>query len=228
MYQVTRKPPSVPAVLLRRNTSRDAEPLVPRHENAVPRRQWKGPVRSAPAHRFRCAVLSALLPRRPLAPGLPVTPARSWPGTAGAAPPRETTAGGAREPDGRRPGRRSKSSPRVRRGRTPGGGHWKIQGEPARLGHPIAAWTVWEILHAAGVDPTPRRSGLTWRDFLTAQANSIVAADFFPLDTVLGKRLYAMAFLEHGTRRLHVTGATAHPAAVWGGAAGPQHRRQPR
>jgi putative transposase len=32
---------------------------------------------------------------------------------------------------------------------------------------------------------------------------------------VLGKRLYALVFLEHSTRRLHVTGVTAHPTQAW-------------
>jgi putative transposase len=70
---------------------------------------------------------------------------------------------------------------------------------------------VWEILHAAGIESAPRRFGPMWREFLTAQAEGIIAADFFPIDTVLGRRLYALAFLEHGTRRLHITGVTAHP-----------------
>ncbi|GAA1312269.1 integrase core domain-containing protein [Saccharothrix xinjiangensis] len=85
----------------------------------------------------------------------------------------------------------------------------------ARLGHHIAHSTVWRILHDAGIDPAPRRSGPTWRQFLTAQAQGIIAADFLHLDTVLGTRLYALAFLEHGTRRLHITGVTAHPTQAW-------------
>jgi putative transposase len=94
-------------------------------------------------------------------------------------------------------------------------GRRRIQGELAQLGHQIGASTVWEILNAAGVDPAPRRSGPTWRQFLTNQAQGIVAVDFFHLDTVFGNRLYALAFLEHGTRRLHITGVTTHPTRDW-------------
>ncbi|MET7906207.1 integrase core domain-containing protein [Streptomyces sp. NPDC005355] len=83
-----------------------------------------------------------------------------------------------------------------------------------RLGHRIAASTVWEILNAAGIDLAPRRSGPTWRQFLAAQAEGIIAADFFHIDA-LGKRLYALVFLEHGTRRLRITGVTAHPTRDW-------------
>ncbi|MGW0885666.1 hypothetical protein [Streptomyces sp. NPDC002671] len=61
----------------------------------------------------------------------------------------------------------------------------------------------------------PRRSGPAWRAFLTAQAEGIIAADFFHMDTALGRRLYAPAFLEHGTRRLHITGVTSHPTREW-------------
>src|ERR1044072_7767359 len=84
-------------------------------------------------------------------------------------------------------------------------GHRRIQGELAQLGYRIAASTVWEILNAAGIDPAPRRSGPTWREFLTTQAEGIIAADFFHIDTALGRRLYALVLLEHGTRQLHIT-----------------------
>ncbi|MEU7524725.1 helix-turn-helix domain-containing protein [Saccharothrix sp. NPDC042600] len=94
-------------------------------------------------------------------------------------------------------------------------GHRRIQGEPARLGHHIAHSTVWRILHDAGIDPAPRRTGPTRRQFPTAQAQGIIAADFLHLDTMLGKRLYALAFLEHDTRRLHITGVTTHPTQTW-------------
>jgi len=66
-----------------------------------------------------------------------------------------------------------------------------VQGELARLGHRIAASTVWQILHAAGIDPAPRRSGPTWKQFLIAQARGIIAVDFVHVDTVLLRRVYA-------------------------------------
>jgi hypothetical protein len=57
-------------------------------------------------------------------------------------------------------------------------GHRRVQGELVRLGHRIAASTVWQILHDADIDPAPRRSGPTWRQFLTAQAKAVLAVDF--------------------------------------------------
>jgi len=44
-------------------------------------------------------------------------------------------------------------------------GHRRIHGELAKLGVTIAPFTVWEILHAAGVGPAPRRSGPAWQQF---------------------------------------------------------------
>ncbi|MEU7874517.1 helix-turn-helix domain-containing protein [Dactylosporangium sp. NPDC049140] len=41
----------------------------------------------------------------------------------------------------------------------PAWGRRRVQGELARLGYQIAASTVWKILHQAGVDPAPRRTG---------------------------------------------------------------------
>jgi hypothetical protein len=35
------------------------------------------------------------------------------------------------------------------------------------------------------------------------------------VETVLLKRLYALVFIEHGTRRLHLAGVTAHPTGAW-------------
>jgi putative transposase len=94
-------------------------------------------------------------------------------------------------------------------------GHRRVQGELVRLGHSIAASTVWQILQDAGMDPAPRRSGPTWKQFLTAQAHGILAADFVHVDTVLLRRIYALIVIEHGTRRVHLAGVTANPDAAW-------------
>ena len=97
----------------------------------------------------------------------------------------------------------------------PAWGHRRVPGELVKLGHLIAASTVWQILHAAGIDPAPRRSGPAWKQFLTAQAHGILAADFVHVDTVLLRRLYALIITGHGTRRVHLAGITAHPDGAW-------------
>src|SRR5690349_7449089 len=94
-------------------------------------------------------------------------------------------------------------------------GHRRVQGELIKLGHRIAASTVWQVLYDAGIDPAPRRSGPTWKQFLTAQAHGILAADFVHVDTVLLRRIYALIVIEHGTRRAHLAGVTANPDGAW-------------
>ena len=74
---------------------------------------------------------------------------------------------------------------------------------------------MWEILHAAGIDPAPRRAGPSWREFLAAQAHAIIASDFLVVETVLLKRLHVLVFIDHGTRRLRLAGVTAYPTGAW-------------
>ncbi len=97
----------------------------------------------------------------------------------------------------------------------PAWGYRRIHGELTGLGYKLAPSTVWKILKDAGIDPAPRRDGQTWRAFLVGQAKTILTTDFFHVDTVLLRRLYMLFFIEHGTRRVHLAGITAHPAGAW-------------
>jgi putative transposase len=201
-------------VLVRSDLSKDVELLVLRHENQVLRRQLSGRLRWDHADRFWLAALSGLVSRRRWAEVFPVSPATilRWH--------RNLAARKWDYASRRRPGRPSTGTSVkaliIRMAReNPAWGHRRIQGEMARLGHVIAASTVWEILHAAGIDPAPRRAGPTWRQFLAAQAHAIIACDFLVVDTVLLQRLYVLVFIEHGTRRLHVAGVTVCPTGAW-------------
>jgi putative transposase len=204
---------TVPAAVLRSRVAKDAEVLALRHENAVLRRQIAR-VRYEPVDRIWLAVLSRLIPRARWRQVFAVTPTTllAWH--------RQLVARKWTFPRHHRPGRPSTASTvkhlilRLAKENSTWG-HRRIQGELARLGYPIAPSTAWEILHAAGIGPAPQRSGPTWREFLTAQAHGILAADFLHLDTISLRRLYALVFIEHGTRRLHLAGVTAHPTAQW-------------
>jgi len=212
-YMVVRRLLSCLIVLARSEVSNDAELLVLRHENAVLRRQISK-VRYQPGDRLWLAALSRLIPRHRWSEVFAVTPAtllawhrrlvaRHWDYTSRRRPGRPSTATAIRK--------------LVIRMATenPTWGHRRVQGELIKLGHRIAASTVWQILHDAGIDPAPRRTGPTWKQFLTAQARGILAVDFVHVDTVLLRRIYALIVVEHGTRRAHLAGVTAHPDGAW-------------
>ena len=97
----------------------------------------------------------------------------------------------------------------------PGWGYRRVHGELLVLGVKVAASTVWEILHEAGIDPVPERSSATWADFLRSQAEALLACDFFETVTLSGTRLHVLAVIEHASRRIRILGATAHPTASW-------------
>src|SRR3974390_1836298 len=88
---------------------------------------------------------------------------------------------------------------------------------PGRAGGgiPVAASTMWQILKSAGIDPAPRREGPGWAEFLRSQAQGILALDFFTAALLNGTKVYVLAVMEHGTRRVRVLGATQHPVQVW-------------
>jgi transposase len=94
-------------------------------------------------------------------------------------------------------------------------GYRRIHGELAGLGIMVAPSTVWEILKRAGIDPAPRRDGPGRAKFLRSQAQGILALDFFTADLLNGAKVYVLAVIEHGSRRVRVLGATEHPAQSW-------------
>jgi hypothetical protein len=75
--------------------------------------------------------------------------------------------------------------------------------------------TVAKILREAGLPPADARARLYWREFLRAHAESMLACDFFTVETLWRGRLYVLFFLELGTRRVHLAGCTANPDGRW-------------
>jgi peptidoglycan/xylan/chitin deacetylase (PgdA/CDA1 family) len=128
--------------VLRRDSSKDAELLVLRHENAVLRRQISGPVRYEPTDRFWFTALSSLIPRRRWPTVFAVTPATllAWHRRFIAARWNYT----ARRRSPGRPTTRAAIQKLILRlaSENPRWGHRRIHGELARFGHRIGASTV--------------------------------------------------------------------------------------
>jgi putative transposase len=94
-------------------------------------------------------------------------------------------------------------------------GYRRIHGELAGLGISVAPSTVWRILKSAGIEPAPRRDGPGWAEFLRSQAPAMLALDFFTADLLNGTKVYVLAVIEHGTRRIRVLGATENSVQPW-------------
>lgn len=97
----------------------------------------------------------------------------------------------------------------------PSWGCVRIQGELRKLGIRVGATTIRTLLRRHGLGPAPRRNGPSWTEFLHAQAESILACDFFTIETVWLRTLYVLFWIEHGSRRVHLAGVTANPDGAW-------------
>ncbi|WP_406088478.1 hypothetical protein [Kitasatospora purpeofusca] len=194
-------------LLARSSAAKDTEILVLRHQLAVLQRSSPKPAFTRGNRAVLAALLRLLSKRHRSAMKLLVTPrtvlrwharlvARKW-----TYPPR-------------RPGRPAKPEAlrtlvlRLAR-ENDGWGYRRIHGELLNLGWKVAPSTVREILKKADIDPAPQRADHSWPRFLKAQAQGILAADVFHVDTVLLRRLFVLFFIEHGTRRVHIAGAPA-------------------
>jgi putative transposase len=94
-------------------------------------------------------------------------------------------------------------------------GYPRIVGELKGLGITVSATTVRAWLRAAGLGPAGKRGEMTWREFVRAHRQSLLAVDFVTVETIWLQRLYVLFFIELGSRCVHVAGCATNPSAAW-------------
>jgi transposase InsO family protein len=189
----------------------DVEVVLLRHQLSVLARQQQRP-KLRPADRALIAALARLLPQ-PRRHGLVVTPATllRWH--------RELVRRKWTYPQ-RKPGRPPTGSAlrelvlRLAR-ENPRWGYQRIAGELIKLDYRLSPSTVKRLLASAGLEPAPRRGAVSWPVFLRQQAASMLACDFFTVETVTHHRLYVLFFIELESRRVHFAGCTTNPTGAW-------------
>jgi putative transposase len=94
-------------------------------------------------------------------------------------------------------------------------GYRRMHGELMRLGHKLAASTIWKILRGAGINPTRNRTGPSWSEFIRSQSKASIATDSACVDTALLHRFHVLFVTEHETRKVHLAGITTNPTGPW-------------
>ena len=56
---------------------------------------------------------------------------------------------------------------------------------------------------------------MTWREFVRVHRQSLLAVDFFTVETIWLQRLYVLFFIELGSRSVHLAGCTPNPSGAW-------------
>jgi putative transposase len=99
----------------------------------------------------------------------------------------------------------------------PSWGYSKLHGELLKRGYRIGRSTGRDILKRQPIAPAPERikTGGNWRNLVRHYGQQILATDFFTVETAWLKTLYALFFIEIGSRRVHFAGCTDHPTAEW-------------
>ena len=195
---------------IRSNDFKELEILVLRHELASLRRRTSRPI-IRPTDGLFLTAASRLLPRS-LWHAFLVTPAtlHRWHRRLIA---KRWTCAGRR---GRRPIRRDIRLLALCMAReNPRWGYQRIVGELKGLGVDVSATTVRNWLRQPGVGLVGRRRGMSWREFMRIHRQSLLAVDFFTVETIWLRRLYVLFFIELGSRQAHFAGATPTPNAAW-------------
>jgi putative transposase len=96
-------------------------------------------------------------------------------------------------------------------------GYQRIRGELLKLGHRVGASTIRRVLQGLRIPPAPvRDTDTTWRQFLRAQASTMLACDFFHVDCAVTRTRISVFFvLEVPSRSVHLLGTTTNPDGRW-------------